>query len=95
MEYSKRRTILVNSKRKRNKGSPKFEDVTYKNKGGIASLKKTDIVEILVDKYKHPNGNKLLKKGKKYLVERFQQVQRNIADNTYIPVPELDVVEEF
>lgn len=86
---------MVSSKRKRNKASPKFENQTYKNKGGIASLQKKEIVNILVEKYKHPNADKLLKKTKKVLVERLQQVQQNIGENAYIPIPEMHIEDLF
>lgn len=91
----KKRTILVNSKRKRNKGSEKFEKQAYKNKGGIASLKKEEIVKILKEKYKHPNPKKLMKKTKNILIERLKQVQENLTENATIIIPELDVVEVF
>ena len=86
---------MVNSKRKRNKGSEKFEKQSYKNKGGIASMQKKEIVEILKTKYQHPSPNKLMKKTKKILIQRLQQIQENLTDRSSIIIPELDVLEEF
>ena len=89
------RTILTNSKRKRNKGSAKFEDQTYKNRGGIASMTKKDIARLLAQKYGHSTPEKLMKKNKMHLTQCLQQVQENVVKKTVIPIPELDPVEQI
>lgn len=86
---------MISAKRKRNKGSEKFEDFTYKNKGGINSMTKEEIIEILIKKYKHPNYNKLKRKTKLQLIHRLQQIQKNCLENAIIPIPELEIVEEY